>query len=153
MHQDDAFTCQNMKPPVSGGWASLLQSSWAPFSPRNYFYTLKLQFYFLVCFYRNQKPFPGLHPRQVSGNSCPYTRTFPIAEITYNGRRKQRRWVSPSHTLFGKNECWGWKTSELLNRTAQLFCCSLICLYKQLTRKWSDRSGAQCSVLPQKWMF
>lgn len=46
MLQDDALICQNMKPAVIGGWAPLLHSSWDPFSPRNYFCSLKLQSYF-----------------------------------------------------------------------------------------------------------
>lgn len=80
---------QTQQTACRGGWAFLQRSAWALFSPTNHFYTLTFQSHFVVCFYQNQKQFPGLSPNQTSGSYCLCAGTSPLLQTLWMKERKR----------------------------------------------------------------
>lgn len=81
----------------------------------------------------------------------------PIAANT-EWKREREGIAHAEGSLFGKNGCWGQKKKSMestFTGTVQPFCCSLVCISKQLLYKWiyGCWTSTRCSVLPQKWVF
>lgn len=127
---------QTQQTACRGGWAFLQRSAWALFSPTNHFYTLTFQSHFVVCFYQNQKQFPGLSPNQTSeviafvleqAHCCKH----------FEWKREREGIAHAEGSLFGKNGCWGQKKKRVRSQLLQE-------QYSHFVVAWSASANSFC---------